>query len=78
MVNKTPYTLHVDDTFFNSGKYFRAPADVSPHGQMTFSCCNSSFLAGCAGATRFEADVEGGQLGFIIVSASRQPVTVDS
>ncbi|RPD55324.1 hypothetical protein L226DRAFT_615581 [Lentinus tigrinus ALCF2SS1-7] len=66
VVNSTPYKIRVDDSYFNSGKYFKEPQDIEPHSQMTFSCCNSAFGAGCAGATRFEADVEDGHLGFVL------------
>ncbi|KAI0691963.1 hypothetical protein C8T65DRAFT_745335 [Cerioporus squamosus] len=67
VVNNTPYSIKVEGSYFDSGEYYKAPQDISPQSQMTFSCRNTSLLKGCAGATKFEADIEGSEhLGFII------------
>lgn len=57
VVNKTPYKIVVERSYFQSGEYYHAPLDVAPHGQMTFSCRNSAKAAasssGVGGATEF-------------------------
>ena len=55
-MNKTPYKITVERSYFHSGEYYHAPTDVAPYGQMTFSCRNSAKAAassGVGGATEF-------------------------
>ena len=55
-MNKTPYKITVERSYFHSGEYYHAPTDVAPYGQMTFSCRNSARAgssSGVGGATEF-------------------------
>ncbi|TFK85709.1 hypothetical protein K466DRAFT_664317 [Polyporus arcularius HHB13444] len=52
VVNKTPYKISVERSYFHSGEYFHAPTDIAPYGQMSFSCRNST-KAGVGGGTEF-------------------------
>ncbi|KAI0697095.1 hypothetical protein C8T65DRAFT_743335 [Cerioporus squamosus] len=59
VVNKTPYKITAERSYFHSGEYHHAPTDVAPHGQMAFSCRSSAKPrltasgVGVGGATEF-------------------------
>ena len=69
-MNKTPYKITVERSYFHSGEYYHAPTDVAPYGQMTFSCrTKEGQITGCGGGAQFRINLhDGSQLEFAIVS----------
>ncbi|KIK55809.1 hypothetical protein GYMLUDRAFT_87492 [Collybiopsis luxurians FD-317 M1] len=54
--NQTQFQILLQDTYFNSGKYWQPPTAIDPFDQMIFSCCNGdeTIGTGVTGGTAFQ------------------------
>ncbi len=57
--NQTQYVLQFGDSYFDSGKFWAAPTNVEPFGEMTFSGCDKdmSYETGVSGGASFTLQI---------------------
>ncbi|GJE99081.1 hypothetical protein PsYK624_153220 [Phanerochaete sordida] len=58
--NETQFDLLLEDTYFDSGRYWTAPGGFSGFAQMVFSCCNgdNTVLTGVSGGCAFRISLD--------------------
>ena len=59
--NATQFDIVLTDTYFDSGRYWTAPASLGAFSQMTWSACNQdgSMFTGATGGTAFRLSLDG-------------------
>ncbi|KAF8803230.1 hypothetical protein BYT27DRAFT_7340934 [Phlegmacium glaucopus] len=57
--NETQFQVLLQETYFNSGRYWDAPGTFRPFDQLVYSCCNDDNApTGVAGGTAFRLSLD--------------------
>ncbi|KAI0344290.1 hypothetical protein BDW22DRAFT_1344362 [Trametopsis cervina] len=58
--NETQFSIFLENTYFDSGRYWDAPGSIKPFDQGVFSICNGdgTILTGASGGNAFKLDLD--------------------
>jgi hypothetical protein len=77
VVNETEFTILLQGSYFDSGKYWDSPKNIKPFDMMVFSASNGdhTIMTGVSGGTSFRASLDSKHYyDFAIVSTRQPPV----